>query len=459
MSSTLSLSSSYVSSATNSFSDDIFGYVILTSTTVAVNSITATVLSENLVNFVVPSTVTNAAGNNYTVTQLNSNAFLTDTPISTISIPNTITSMFYQTFVSSASLFNPTGPIASSVLTSINLYADVDGGGSSNLLYTDSYGILYASSKSDGVFDLLFAAPPLFDDSGYTIPSNVTTIAAYAFVNSTITSLVIPENVTSIGTYAFFQVFLESLTIEGVILDFGSQPFFNQYQSETLTNLICKGYSNNESYGVTTAKQFNYSMALNATITVTASAYGEGIKNTFESMMTQTGSDYNFTFNYIPESTSDGLGSSASSGQTELRNALAMFSFLNSFASVNYDNRSGNVSVVANEDELIDLGNNLEQLSMPHRITGLSVSYSKAGRMYSYKLDNIVNKINFTNVGKMKSGRNATYFDDVAGDTDDYTERLSVLAGVDFGSFGCLKTYTMNMIDSEKWERMNAILQ
>lgn len=39
MSSTLSLSSSYVSSATNSFSDDIFGYVILTSTTVAVNSI------------------------------------------------------------------------------------------------------------------------------------------------------------------------------------------------------------------------------------------------------------------------------------------------------------------------------------------------------------------------------------------------------------------------------------
>ena len=96
---------------------------------------------------------------------------------------------------------------------------------------------------------------------------------------------------------------------------------------------------------------------------------------------------------------------------------------------------------------------------MPRKITGLSVSYSKAGRMYSYKLDNIVNKINFTNVGKMKSGRNATYFDDVAGDTDDYTERLSVLAGVDFGSFGCSKTYTMNMIDSEKWERMNAILQ
>ena len=451
MSSTLSLSSSYVSSATNSFSDDIFGYVILTSTTVAVNSINSTAPPEKLVNLVVPSTVTNAAGNNYTVNQLNSNAFLTDSRISTISIPTTIRAMFYQTFVSSASLFNPTGPIGNSVLRSINLYAaDVDGGGSSKLFYTDSYGILYASSNSNGVFDLLFAAPPLFDDSGYTIPSNVTTIEAYAFVNSKITSLVIPENVITIGTYAFFLSRLESLTIEGVIVDFGYNSFFIQYVGGTLTNLICKGYSNNESYGVTTANQFIFSMALNATITVTASAYGEGIKKTFESMMTQTGTDYNFTFNYIPESTSDGLGSSASSGQTELRNALAMFSFLNSFASVNYDNRSGNVSVVANEDELIDLGNNLEQLSMPHRITGLSVSYSKAGRMYSYKLDNIVNKINFTNVGKMKSGRNATYFNDVAGDTDDYTERLSVLAGVDFGSFGCSKTYTMNMIDSEK---------
>jgi hypothetical protein len=56
MSLTLSLSSSYVSSATsptNSFSDDVFVYVILTSTTVAVNSIISTASPEKLVNLVV----------------------------------------------------------------------------------------------------------------------------------------------------------------------------------------------------------------------------------------------------------------------------------------------------------------------------------------------------------------------------------------------------------------------
>lgn len=357
----MSLSSSFVSSTTNSFNDGIFGYVLLTGgTTVAVNCIVTSTPSQNLV---VPSTVTNA-GTTYTVTQLNSNAFLiviNNTTIIfpntlTISIPNTITAMFNQTFFSSPSLFNPAGPTGGtngdnfSILTSITLT-----GGNSTFLYTDNYGILYVSTFNNGVFDTLFAAPPAFNSAGYTIPSNVTTIGPYAFVNSKLTSIVIPTNVTAIGPYAFFLVYLESLTIEGVITNFGDMPFFSQYQSETLTNLICKGYSNNNSYGVTTAKQFIYSMALNATITVTVSAYGEGIKNTFESMMTQTGSDYNFTIEYIPESTSVVVGSTASSVQTELQTALAKFSFVNPSATVKYDQRSGNVSVVANESELKEL--------------------------------------------------------------------------------------------------------
>lgn len=449
----MSLSSSYVSSAISSFSDDIFGYVILTSTTVAVNSIIPSASSENLVNLVVPQTVTNA-GTMYTVTQLNSQAFYTDTPIiSTISIPTTITAMFYQTLESSPSLFNPAGPTGGpynnnySILTSITLT-----GGISTFIYTDSYGILYVSSLNNGHFDTLFAAPRKFDASEYTIPSNVTTIAPYAFVNSEITSLVIPTNVTTIGTYGFFLAYLVRLTIEGVISNFGYMPFYSQNRTPehpegTLRTLICKGSSGSASDGVNTANQFFYMMYISFTIKVTNTDYGNAIKNSFEEAYDLYSG---IKFQYIPESTSDGVGSIASSVQTELQTALTMFSFLNPFASVNYDNRSGNVSVVANEDELIDLGNNLEQLSMPNKISSLSVSYSKGGRTYSHGLHHIVNEINSGNIGRAKRGQPAIYFNNVPRDTDTYTGNLAALAVDDSGSFGCPKTYTMNMIDSEK---------
>jgi hypothetical protein len=447
----MSLASTYVSSTspTNSFSDDVFVYVILTNNTVAVNSIIPSADTANLVNLVVLPTVTNA-GTKYYVTQLNSNAFYTDTPtISTISIPNTINAMFNQTMVSSPSLFNPAGPTPYndnySILTSITVT-----GGSSNFIHTDSYGILYVSSLNNGVFDTLFAAPPAFNSTGYTIPSNVTTIGPYAFVNSKITSIVIPTNVTAIGTYAFFLVYLESLTIEGVISNFGYMPFYSQNSTPeqpagTLTNLICKAYSRSASDGVNTANQFIYMMYTSFTIKVTNTDYGNAIKNSFEE---EYASYSGMKFQYIPESTSDGVGSIASSVQTELQTALAGFSFLNPYAIVNYDARSGNVSVVADERELKGLGNILNKLSMPHKISGLSVSYSKTGRMYSQKLDYMVEKINSGNIGRTKRGQSAIYFDNVPGDTDTYTGNLAALAGDDSGSFGCQKMYATTIVDS-----------
>jgi len=450
----MSLSPSYVSSTspTNSFSDDVFVYVILTNNnTVAVNSIIPSADTSNLVNLLVPPTVTNA-GTKYYVTQLNSNAFYTDTPIiSTISIPNTINAMYNQTQPSYPSLFNPAGPTGGpyndnySILTSITVT-----GGSSNFIYTDSYGILYASSLSNGNFDTLFAAPPLFDASGYTIPSNVTTIAPYAFVNSKITSLVIPTNVTIIGTYAFFLVYLESLIIEGVISNFGYMPFYSQNSTPeqpagTLTNLICKAYSGSASDGVNTANQFIYMMYTSFTITVTDTAYGNAIKNSFEE---EYASYSGIKFQYIPESTSDGVGSIASSVQTELQTALARFSFVNPYAIVNYDARSGNVSVVADEGELKGLGTSLNKLSMPHKISDLSVSYSKTGRRYSQKLDYMVEKINSVNIGRAKRGQPAIYFDNIPGDTDTYTGNLAALAVDDSGSFGCPKMYATTIVDS-----------
>ena len=444
----MSLSSSYVTSTTNSFNDDIFGYVILTDDTVAINCIVTSTPPQNLV---VPSTVKNA-GTTYTVTQLNSYAFLTNSPIIlTISIPNTINAMFNQTFLSSPSLFNPAGPTGGpygdnfSILTSITLT-----GGSSSFLYTDEYGILYVSSSNNSVFDTLFAAPPAFNSAGYTIPSNVTTIGPYAFVNSKLTSIVIPTNVTAIGTYAFFLVYLESLTIEGVITNFGYMPFYSTLPSgpATITSLIFKGSSDNASYGVTTADMFGFSMYTTATIQVTNTNYGNAITNYFETNSKYTNFGYTFTINYIPESTSVVVGSTASSGQTELQTALTKFSFVNPYATVKYDHRSGNVSVVANESELKELGNSLKKLSMPHKISGLSVSYTNTGRMYSQRLDHIVNKINSENIGRTKRGQSAIYFDNVSGDTDEYTGNLAALAGDDSSSYGCPKMYNMTMIDS-----------
>jgi hypothetical protein len=447
----MSLSSSYVSSAISSFSDDIFGYVILTSDTVAVNSIIPSADTANLVNLVVLPTVTNA-GTTYYVTQLNSNAFYTDTPIiSTISIPNTINAMFNQTFLSSPSLFNPAGPTGGpynnnySILTSITLT-----GGISTFIYTDSYGILYVSSLNNGDFDTLFAAPRKFDASGYTIPSNVTTIAPYAFVNSEITSLVIPTNVTTIGTYGFFSAYLVRLTIEGVISNFGYMPFYSQNRTPehpegTLRTLICKGSSGSASDGVNTANQFIYMMYTSFTIKVTNTDYGNAIKNSFEE---EYASYSGIKFQYIPESTSVVVGSTASSGQTELQTALTKFSFVNPYAIVNYDARSGNVSVVADEGELKGLGTSLNKLSMPHKISDLSVSYSKTGRRYSKRLDYMVEKINSGNIGRAKRGQPAIYFDNIPGETDTYTGNLAALAVDDSGSFGCPKMYATTIVDS-----------
>jgi hypothetical protein len=65
-------------------------------------------------------------------------------------------------------------------------------------------------------------------------------------------------------------------------------------------------------------------MAIDANITITNTAYGNGIKTTLEEMMYSS-----FTFQYIPESISDGVGSITSSVQTELQTALAIMKHLN----------------------------------------------------------------------------------------------------------------------------------
>lgn len=85
---------------------------------------------------------------------------------------------------------------------------------------------------------------------------------------------------------------------------------------------------------------------------------------------------------------------------------------------------------------------------MPHKISDLSVSYSKTGRTYSHGLDHIVKEINSRNIGRAKMGQSAIYFDDVPGETDDYTEGLSNLAGDDSSSYGCPKTYATTIFDS-----------
>lgn len=142
-------------------------------------------------------------------------------------------------------------------------------------------------------------------------------------------------------------------------------------------------------------------------------------------------------------------------GQTELQRALVLFQFTNPGASVSYRN-GGMVNITVDEKELKDLESHLDNLSIPHKVVSLSTRYTKNGRTYKRNLYNMVQQINATNIGRTKKGYVATYFDNLAKDTDDYTGGLSDLAGDDSSSYGSPKTTSITLQDSEAPVASNA---
>ena len=103
-----------------------------------------------------------------------------------------------------------------------------------NRYFSSEDGILYNKDKTT-----LIRMRGSYGGS-YTIPKSVTSIDAYAFASTSVSSVTIPSTVTSIGEYAFYFCFeLEKVTIPGSVKTISEGAFSNCYNLENVT--ICNG--------------------------------------------------------------------------------------------------------------------------------------------------------------------------------------------------------------------------
>jgi Leucine-rich repeat (LRR) protein len=148
--------------------------------------------------------------------------------LTSVTIPNSVTSIGFAAFWNCESLTSVTIPNS---VTSIDgsafsdcdklLYIDVD---SNNEFYKDIDGVLF-NKVGDTIIS--YPAGKAKADSAYNIPDNVTSIGNYAFDGcSRLTSVTIPNSVTTIGNYAFDGCSrLTSVTIPNGVTSIGSYAF------------------------------------------------------------------------------------------------------------------------------------------------------------------------------------------------------------------------------------------
>jgi hypothetical protein len=204
--------------------------------------------SVSLINFVItppeiiniPESVVDASNNSlvYDVTSLSGSAFnspvsgFTNNTTTSITIPSSIVSIY-----------------AVPPFTSCTILQTIEITRANTFFNTDSYGVLYSSSRRNGTYDTLYTVPAdLYTVSPeYTIPVGITSIGDYAFYQcSSLTSLTIPTGVTSIGNAAFFNCdALTSLiiTIPSSVNSIGSGAFeLTPLTSLTINGLISSFY-------------------------------------------------------------------------------------------------------------------------------------------------------------------------------------------------------------------------
>ena len=139
-------------------------------------------------------------------------AFYYCTSLTSITIPNSVTSIGYAAFTGCRSLI------------SINVDAN-------NKNYSSVNGVLFNKDKT-----VLIRYPEGKTDTKYTIPDSVTSIGRIAFSNCTsLTSITIPDSVTSVGDSAFYYcTSLTSITIPDSVTSIGDYVF---YKCTSLTSV------------------------------------------------------------------------------------------------------------------------------------------------------------------------------------------------------------------------------
>ena len=143
------------------------------------------------------------------VTSIGYKAFQDCTGLTSITIPNSVTS------IENASLFGVSAFDGCSNLTSINV-------ASGNNYYSGINGVLFNKKKTE-----LIRYPEGKSQTSYTIPNSVTSIRNEAFDYCTgLTSITIPNSVTSIGYMAFYKCTgLTSITIPNSVTSIGDEAF------------------------------------------------------------------------------------------------------------------------------------------------------------------------------------------------------------------------------------------
>ncbi|MGJ8653112.1 MAG: leucine-rich repeat domain-containing protein [Opitutaceae bacterium] len=224
------LTSVEIPSSVTSIGGSVFGLCTsLTSITVAPGSAAYSSINGALYNLTqtsliqVPATETGAYSIPSSVTVIGYGAFMGCFNLTSVSIPNNLTSIENFAFRNSG-LTSISFP---SSLDSIGLGAFDNCGNLTsftvepgNLTYSSMDGVLFNLSQS------ILLLYPNGKIGPYIIPSSVTSIGDRAFYSSDLTSISIPTSVTSIGGSAFYSCGnLTSLSIPGSVSSIGGSAF------------------------------------------------------------------------------------------------------------------------------------------------------------------------------------------------------------------------------------------
>ena len=190
----------------------------------------------------IPKTVT-YKGKTYSVTSIDG-AFSGCSDLTSVTIPNSVTSIGYRAFYDCTGLTSITIPNS---VTSIGGYAFSGCNGLTTITIPNNVTSI-GSSAFGGCSGLTSITIPnsvtSIDDKVFynctgltsvTIPNSVTSIGYSMFAYcSSLTSVTIPESVTSIGASAFYNTRLKSVTIGAGVLSIGNNAF--GYSSTDITS-------------------------------------------------------------------------------------------------------------------------------------------------------------------------------------------------------------------------------